>query len=63
MILSVILAFIPVIGWLISFIVIILYGVLALGSFGLWVFLMYKAFSGQKYMLPMIGPMAEKYAG
>jgi|WetSurMetagenome_2_1015567.scaffolds.fasta_scaffold641073_2 uncharacterized membrane protein len=31
--------------------------------FGAWIFLMYKAYSGVKYKLPMIGDMAEKYAG
>jgi uncharacterized membrane protein len=28
-----------------------------------WVFLMYKAYSGEKYKLPVLGDMAEKYAG
>ncbi|MFH0861779.1 MAG: DUF4870 domain-containing protein [Candidatus Altiarchaeota archaeon] len=36
--------------------------VLLVGLFGAWIFLMYKAFKGEKYKLPMIGDMAEKYA-
>ena len=28
----------------------------------LWIFLMYKAYSGEKYMLPYIGELSEKYA-
>ena len=36
--------------------------VLFVGFFAAWIFLMYKAFKGEKYKLPMIGDMAEKYA-
>lgn len=35
---------------------------IALGALILWLFLMWKAYSGEKYKLPMIGDMAEKYA-
>ncbi len=38
----------------------LLLGAAFLGS---WVFLMYKAYSGVKYKLPVIGDMAEKHAG
>lgn len=30
--------------------------------FILWLFLMYKAYKGEKYMLPVIGEYAEKYS-
>lgn len=33
-----------------------------LAIFALWVFLMVKAYNGEKYKLPVIGDMAEKYA-
>jgi len=38
----------------------LLLGVLFLCS---WVFLMYKAYKGEKYKLPVIGDMAEKHVG
>ncbi len=33
-----------------------------LGSLGVWILLMVKAYQGQKYMLPVIGPLADKQA-
>jgi len=37
--------------------------VIGLGGFVLWLFLMFKAYNGERYQLPVIGPMAEKQAG
>ena len=51
-----ILMFIPIIGWIISYLI----GVLA---FVLWIILMIKAAQGQKYKLPWAGNFAEKQAG
>lgn len=50
------LGFIPIIGWLMM---------LPVGLFGLcaWIFLMFKAFTGDKFMLPVIGDMAQKQIG
>ncbi len=45
---------VPIIGWLIAF----LLGIL---SFFLWIFLMFKAFQNDKFKLPVVGDMAEKY--
>lgn len=36
--------------------------VIYLGFFGLWLFLMWKAYNGQKLVLPIIGPLAESQA-
>lgn len=47
---------IPIIGWIISYLI----GVLA---FVLWIILMIKAAQGQKYKLPWAGNFAEKQAG
>ncbi len=55
MILSWILAFIPIIGWVISS----LLGILALV---LWILLMIKAYQGEKIKLPVIGDLAEKWS-
>jgi uncharacterized membrane protein len=34
-----------------------------LGFFLLWLFMMYKAYNNERYMLPIIGPLAAKQAG
>ena len=47
---------VPIIGWIISYLI----GVLA---FVLWIILMIKAAQGQKYKLPWAGNFAEKQAG
>ena len=36
--------------------------VISLGGFLVWLFLMYKAYSNEKFMLPVIGALAEKQA-
>jgi uncharacterized membrane protein len=48
-----ILWFIPVIGWIINIF-------LAIGMFVLWILLMYKAYHGEKFKLPIVGNFAEK---
>jgi uncharacterized membrane protein len=35
---------------------------IGLGSFILWLFILFKTYQGQKVVLPFIGPMAEKQA-
>jgi uncharacterized membrane protein len=52
---DVILIWIPFIGWIISW----LLGVLA---FILWILLMYKAYQGVKFKVPIAGDIAEKNA-
>jgi uncharacterized membrane protein len=47
--------FIPVIGWIIDIL-------LGIGMFVLWIVLMYKAYQGEKFKLPIIGDFAEKQA-
>lgn len=54
---NVVLGIIPVLGWLIA---LILSPLVALLSFILWLFLMWKAYSGEKYKLPYVGDLAEK---
>lgn len=50
---SVVLSMIPFLGWLVLVFV-------QLASVVLWVFLMFKAFQGEKFKLPTIGDMAER---
>ena len=52
-------AAVPVIGWLID---ILLWLAFSLGVLVLWLFLMYKAYNKEKFVLPVIGPLAEKQA-
>jgi len=59
-ILSAVLVHIPVLG---PIAVMLVYSLLGLGIFGLWLFLMYKAYNKEKFVLPFIGPLAEKQAG
>jgi uncharacterized membrane protein len=57
---SVILHYIPVLGALVTM---LLFPLVGLGFFCLWLFLMYKAYNKEKFVLPLIGPLAEKQAG
>ena len=59
MIVSFIIAQIPLIG---GFIALLLWPVICLGGFASWVFLMYKAYNNQKFMMPVIGKLAEQQA-
>lgn len=52
-IVSIVLSFIPVVGWVFG----MLLGILA---FILWIILMMKAYQGEKYKLPVAGDFAEK---
>jgi uncharacterized membrane protein len=49
---------IPLLGILFT----LAYAVMGLGFFCLWLFLIYKAYNKEKFLLPIIGPMAEKQA-
>lgn len=55
-IISTLAQFIPILGLILTPIITILTAVL-------WLFLMYKAYLGEKYMLPIIGPWAEQQIG
>jgi uncharacterized membrane protein len=48
-----VLSAIPFLGWLFSFILVPV-------GFGLWLFLMYKAYKGEKYKLPYLGDFVER---
>jgi uncharacterized membrane protein len=58
-ILSMVLAFIPILGHIVIF---LLWMVLAIGSFIVWIIMLIKANQGQMWKLPVIGDMAEKQA-
>lgn len=52
-VLFIVLGFIPIVGWM-------LMPFLGLAQLVLWILLMVKAYQGEKFMLPVIGEMAEK---
>ncbi|HEX8849267.1 MAG TPA: DUF4870 domain-containing protein [Gemmatimonadaceae bacterium] len=58
-IVSGVLGFVPVIGWIIGLLLALVVG---LGSFILWILLMWKAFQGQEWEAPIAGPLARKMA-
>ncbi len=59
MIVSFIIGMIPVVGGIVA---LLLWLVICLGSFVLWLLVMYKAYNNEKYMLPVIGNLAEQQA-
>jgi uncharacterized membrane protein len=59
MIISAVLAFIPILGHLIA---LLLWMVISVGFFIIWIILLIKANQGQMYKLPFIGDLAEKQA-
>jgi len=52
-VLSLILGFIPIIGWILALL-------LPFVALILWILLMVKAYQGERFKLPVIGDMAEK---
>ena len=52
-----VLAFIPILGWLVSLLVSLVIG---LGSFMLWLALMWRAFNGDEWEVPIAGPFARR---
>ncbi|HUH64414.1 MAG TPA: DUF4870 domain-containing protein [Terracidiphilus sp.] len=54
-IVDMVLAFIPFLGWIIMLL-------LSLGIIALWIICVVKAAQGQKFVIPVIGPLAEKQA-
>jgi uncharacterized membrane protein len=51
---------IPILGELVY---VVLHLSLALAALVLWLYLMFKAYNGEKIVLPLVGPLADKQAG
>lgn len=58
-ILTSVLAFVPIVGWLLALLMSVGLG---LGSLVLWVLLIVKALQGQEWEVPMVGRYARQYA-
>ena len=54
-----VLRLIPFLGVMLT---VALYPIIALCFFVLWLLLMYKAYNGERWVLPVVGPLAEKQA-
>jgi uncharacterized membrane protein len=50
---NIVLGFIPFLGWLVGLL-------LSFASFVLWIVLMWKAFQGETYKLPVVGDLADQ---
>jgi len=59
LVLGVLLPIVPAMLWRVAW---LLYSVLVLGSFLLWLLLMYKAYNREEFKLPAIGDLAAKQA-
>jgi uncharacterized membrane protein len=59
-IISIALNFIPFLG---TFVSIVLHLSLGLGGFIVWLYMMFKTYNGEKIVLPLVGPLADKQAG
>ena len=57
LLLNIVLGIVPILGWIVA---LILSPILLIGGFILWIFLMWKAYSGEKYKLPYFGELAER---
>ena len=53
-------SFVPFLGLFVSLVLRFIIGV---GGFIVWLYLMFKTYNGEKVVLPVVGPMAEKQAG
>lgn len=51
---------VPMIGWVIGIMEIIVSPIIGLSLFIIWVLLMWKAFNGKKFKLPYFGKLAEE---
>lgn len=59
LILSIVLHVLPIVGTILS---LLLYLVLSVGIFVVWIMLMYKAYNNEMWVLPIVGPLAQKQA-
>lgn len=58
-ILGAVLGFIPILGWLVGLLLSLAFSV---GMFGLWLLLMYQAYQGERWEVPMVGSHARRIA-
>lgn len=54
---------IPVVGWFFAFLLWVIWAVVNIGAIFVWIIAMIKAFSGVRWDIPYIGPLARKQVG
>jgi uncharacterized membrane protein len=54
-IITTVISFLPFVGWILSMVFSLVFGVAALGVLVVWIILLVKAFQGEKWELPIIG--------
>ncbi|MDX1577034.1 MAG: DUF4870 domain-containing protein [Gemmatimonadota bacterium] len=54
-----VLSAVPFVGWLVGLLLSIAIGI---GGFVLWIYLMYRAYSGDEWEVPVVGPYARRFA-
>ena len=59
-VLSTVLVFVPVLGWIVAFLLSV---VLLVAGFVLWVLLMWRAYQGREWEMPIAGGIARKMMG
>jgi uncharacterized membrane protein len=57
---SLVLHAIPILGAIVAG---LLYFAVSIGALIIWLYMMFKTYNGEKIVLPVVGPMAEKQAG
>lgn len=60
---GIIMIFFHLIPFLGFFIGLVLRFTLGIGGFILWLYMMFKTYNGEKVILPVVGPMADRQAG
>jgi uncharacterized membrane protein len=55
--LSIVTSVVPVLGWIVGLLISV---VLGIGGFILWLLLMWNAYQGKEWELPVVGPFARK---
>jgi uncharacterized membrane protein len=60
---SIVILFFHLIPFLGLFVSMVLRFILGLGGFIVWLYMMFKTYNGEKVVLPVIGPLADKQAG
>lgn len=59
-IVSTILSLVPIVGWIVGLVLLFVSIIAGFGGLFLWLFLMYKAYSGEEWEFPWVGEQSRK---
>ncbi len=57
---AIVFGLIPVLGWIVGFLIALLYIVMMIAGLIVWIIMLVKAFSGQEWEIPVLGPIARQ---